>query len=111
IDVDPDFVGCREQIDLTFARVVDLNLLTHAPYNAVRRKLRLDLDGRLVIYEVTIDDGFPIAVRENRCAEDLGRVEGWRGGEADFHRIEVVEHAPVLRDVFVVAAKAEFRVR
>ena len=43
-------------------------------------------------------------------AEDLRRVQRRRRGEADLHRVEVVEHAAVLGDVVVVVAEAELGV-
>ncbi len=43
-------------------------------------------------------------------AEDLRRVQRRRGGEPDLHRVEVVEHPPVLRDVVVEAPETELGV-
>ena len=37
-------------------------------------------------------------------------MQGWRGGEADLHRIEVVEHAAVFGDVVVVTAETQLGV-
>ena len=64
-----------------------------------------------MVHEEAVDDGLAVAVRVDRRAEDFGGVERWRGGEADLHGVEVVEHATVFRDVVVVAAKRQFGVR
>ena len=38
--------------------------------------------------------------------QDLRGVQGWRGGEADLHRVKVVEHATVPGDVVVEAGNS-----
>ncbi len=63
-----------------------------------------------MVDQKAIDDRLAVAVGEDRQAEDLGRVQRRRGGEADLHRVEVVEHAAVLGDVVIEAAEGELGV-
>ena len=85
--------------------VVDLHLFADPPDDAAGGELGIDLHRRLVVDQIAVDHRLAIAVGEDGRAEDLRGVQGWRGGEADLHRVEVVEHAAVLGDVVVVAAE------
>src|SRR5262249_53142264 len=81
-----------------------------APDDAGGGEFGSDLHRWLVIDKIAVDHGLAIAVGKDRRPEDLRGMQGWRGGKADLHRIEVVEHAAILRDVVVVAAETQLRV-
>jgi FAD/FMN-containing dehydrogenase len=61
-------------------------------------------------FGLAIDNGFAVAIRKNRLAENLDRVECWRRGQPHLHSIEVLDHPPVLRDVVFESAEREFGV-
>ena len=65
--------------------------------------------GRLVVDEEAVDDGLAVRVGEDGRAEDLRRVQRGRRRQADLHRVEVIEHAAVLRDVVVLVAEERTR--
>src|SRR5207248_11254206 len=110
LDIELDLVGGGEEIELAAVRVVHLHLFSHLPNDAGGGEFGSDLHWRLVIDKIAVDDGLAIAVGEDGRTEDLRGVQGWRGGEADLHRIEVVEHAAVLGNVVVIAAETQLRV-
>ena len=64
-----------------------------------------------MVDQVAVDHGLAIGVGEDRVAEDVGRVQRRRGGQADLHGVEIFQHAPVFRDVVLLAPEAQFGVR
>ena len=67
-----------------------------------------DPDWGFVVDEVAFDHGLAIGVLVRRRAEDLGRVERRRRRQPNPDRIEVVDHAAVLRDIIPLGAEGEF---
>ena len=61
-----------------------------------------------MVDQIAVDDRLPVGVGEDRIAEDVGGVQGRRGGEADLHGVEVFEHAPIFRDVVLLSSEAQF---
>src|SRR5204862_8211506 len=60
--------------DSTALCIVNINLVANLPNDAGGGEFGVDGDGRLVIDEVSVDDGFAVAVGENGFAEDVGGV-------------------------------------
>src|SRR4030095_10127777 len=111
LNIQLDLVGGGEEIELVAVHVIHLHLFSYLPDDAGGGEFGIDLHRRLVINEIAVDDGLAIAVGKDGRTEDLRGVQGWRGGEADLHRVEIVEHAAVLGDVVVVAAETQLRIR
>ena len=110
LDLEADLVGRMGEIDLAGPGVQQLELLVLLELDARPRQRRLDADRRLVVDEVAVDHRLAVGVGEDRVAEDVGGVERRRGGQADLHRVEIVQHAPVFRDVVLLAPEAQFGV-
>ena len=105
--LDLDLVRSSEKLDLAALRLVDGDFLSSLPDNAALRELCRDLHRGLMVDQVAIDHGLPIAVGVDGRAKDLSCVECGGGGEADLVGVEVVEDPTVLRDVVCpVAAEA-----
>ncbi len=98
LDLEVDVVGENLRDRQLELGVEDEHLVVRPVVNAVLGQLRDDPDGRVVVHQKPVGNRLPVRVRVDRRAEDLGRVEGGRGREADLHRIEVVEDAAVRRD-------------
>lgn len=60
--------------------------------------------GRVVIDEVACDDGFTIGVFEHGLAENLCGLERRRGGETDFHGVEIIDDGAVFALVIALIA-------
>jgi hypothetical protein len=83
------------EVNLAGIGIDDFDLLVPREGNACARQLRFDADRGLVVVQEAIDHGLAEGVGENRIAEDLHHMEGWRGGQTDFDGVEVFQHATV----------------
>ena len=99
VDLDVHLVLEVHEVEGVRLLIEHLHLRAGRPADAVLGELGDDACGGLVIDEAAIDDGLAVRVAEGRLAEDLDGVQGGRGGEADLHRVEMVEHAAELGDV------------
>ena len=85
-------------------RVDHRDLLPFLVVDALRRELRLDVDGRIVVDEVAVDDGLAVGIREDGRAEDLRRVQCRRGRQRDLHGVEVLDDIAVLAQIVALVA-------
>ncbi len=60
-----------------------------------------------MVDQIAVNHGLSIGVAIDRRAEDLGGMQGRRGGEGDFRGIEIVEDAAVFGEVILQRAKFE----
>src|SRR6266536_736840 len=67
----------------------------------------LNPHGRLVIDQVTVNDRLPIGVGKDRIAKDVRRMQSWRGGEPDLHRVEIFKYAAIFRDVVLLPSETQ----
>ncbi len=63
-----------------------------------------------MIDEIAVDHGLAVGIVEDRLTEDLHGVQRRRRRKADLHRVEVLQHAAVFRDVVVLDAEVKFGV-
>ena len=73
-DLNLYFVGNAHQIDRVLLLVVNSSFFADPPNDSFGREFRFDLDGRLVVDKVPIDNGFSIPVSEDRLTKYLGSV-------------------------------------
>ena len=99
------------EVDLAGAGIDDFDLLVLLEGDASAGQLRLDADRRLVVDQEAINHGLAVGVGEDRIAEDLHRMQGRRGGQADFDGVEVLQNAAIFRDIVVLGAELELLVR
>ena len=71
IDVDGDLVGGFKEADFALAGIVDLHLFAAPPADAFGGEGGFDLDGRLIVDQIAIDDGIAVGVGVNGRPEDL----------------------------------------
>ena len=92
-------------VDVLLGGIVVGQLLPHPVVDTLLVVPGLDMDGWLVIDQITINHGFPVAVDKDRLPEDLGGVQCRGRSEADFDGIKVIHHSPVLGDVVTFGAE------
>ena len=78
--------------------------------NAALVELGLDLKRRLIVDQIAIDDRLAVAIRKHGRAKYLGGLRCWRGRQANFDRVKVIQHPPVFGDVVLETAKAQLGV-
>ena len=110
IDLEVDLVRNMGQVDLAGSGIEQLDLLALAEMNPGLREGGGDLDRRLMVDQVAVDDRLAVGVGVNRIAEDLHRMQRGRCGQADLDRVEVLQDPAVLGDVVRLAAEAELAV-
>jgi hypothetical protein len=90
LNLEGSFIGGMREINVTAARIDYLHLFAALEHDPCLRKRRRDLDRRLVVHQIAVNDRLAIRVRINRVAEYLYGME--RGGrrEADLNGVEVL---------------------
>ena len=76
--------------------------------NAVLGKEGFVADGWFMIDQPVIRHRFPVGVGVHGLAEDFAGVLGRGGGQTDFHRIEIVQHAAVAGQVLAGVPQGQF---
>ncbi len=66
-----------------------------------------DLNRGILIDQVTVDYRRTVGVAVNRLAENIHRVQRWRGGQGDFYRVEMIENATVGGNVIQLATELQ----
>ena len=92
-------------VNVLLGGIVIGQLLTHPVVDTLLVVPGFDMDGWLVIDQITINHGFPVAVNEDWLPEDLGGVQCRGRSEANFDGIKVIHHSSVLGDVVTFGAE------
>ena len=71
-------------------------------------EIRINQIRRIVIHQPAIDNRLTVAVGIDRLPENLGRVQGGRSSQGNFHRIEILDNLLVLAHIIILIIVEDF---
>ena len=71
-------------------------------------EIRINQIWRVVIHQPAIDNRLTVAVGIDRLPENLGRVQGGRSSQGNFHRIEIFDNLLVLAHIIILIIVEDF---
>ena len=71
-------------------------------------EIRINQIWRVMIHQPAIDNRLTVAVGIDRLPENLGRVQGGRSSQGNFHRIEILDNLLVLAHIIILIIVEDF---
>src|ERR1039458_10316625 len=96
------------EIEFSGASIDEFNFLTLFEFDSGLAQRSRDLHGRIMVDKIAIDHSLTVGVFVNRIAKNAHCMERWRSSKTNLHRVEVLQHTPVLRDIVVLAPELQF---
>src|SRR5260370_27998611 len=106
-DLEIDLILKVEQVDLTCARIDNIDVFALLEADACLAQRRRNTARRSVIDQITINDRLPVAITKDRWSKNFAGVQCRGRGQRYPRGVEIVEYTTVGRQVIFEVAKPE----